>query len=191
MNPLPSHPLFVTRWFNASEPLTLESLRGRVVVVHAFQMLCPACVSHGLPQAAKLHHMFADHDVAVIGLHTVFEHHAVMGAEALQAFIHEYRLGLPIGIDEADPGGGSIPRTMAAWGLQGTPSVLVFDRDGRLCFERFGVVDDLVLGVVVGQLLAQPGAPRALASGIGNDGADDPGACDDEACPAPPPRPFT
>lgn len=191
MNPLPSHPLFVTRWFNASKPLTLESLRGRAVVVHAFQMLCPACVSHGLPQATKLHRMFAEHDVAVIGLHTVFEHHAVMGAEALQAFIHEYRLTFPIGIDEADPGGGSIPRTMAAWGLQGTPSVVVFDRDGRLCFERFGAVDDLVLGVVVGKLLAQAGAARPLAAGPGDDDADDPLACDDEACPAPPPRLIT
>lgn len=188
MDALPPPPLHVTRWFNTREPVTLESLRGRVVVVHAFQMLCPACVSHGLPQAAKLHRTFAEHDVAVIGLHTVFEHHAVMGADALQAFIHEYRLSFPIGIDEADPGGGSIPRTMAAWGLQGTPSVLVFDRDGRLCFERFGAVDDLVLGVVVGQLLAQPGTTQVLATGPDDEGIDDPDACDDAGCPAPPPR---
>lgn len=188
MDTLPPPPLHVTRWFNTREPVTLESLRGRVVVVHAFQMLCPACVSHGLPQAAKLHRTFAEHDVAVIGLHTVFEHHAVMGADALQAFIHEYRLSFPIGIDEADPGGGSIPRTMAAWGLQGTPSVLVFDRDGRLCFERFGAVDDLVLGVVIGQLLAQPGTTQVLATGPDDEGIDDPDTCDDTGCPAPPPR---
>ena len=33
----------VARWFN-SAPLTLADLRGKVVVAHAFQMLCPACV---------------------------------------------------------------------------------------------------------------------------------------------------
>lgn len=34
-------------WFN-SGPLTLADLRGRVVVLEAFQMLCPGCVAHGL-----------------------------------------------------------------------------------------------------------------------------------------------
>ena len=33
--------LVVSRWFNTSEPLTLAGLRGRVVMLHAFQMLCP------------------------------------------------------------------------------------------------------------------------------------------------------
>ena len=33
--------LQVSQWFN-SEALTTEKLNGRVVVVHAFQMLCPA-----------------------------------------------------------------------------------------------------------------------------------------------------
>lgn len=184
MDDLAPLPLHASRWFNATAPVTLEALRGRVVVVHAFQMLCPACVSHGLPQAARLHEVFGEHGVAVIGLHTVFEHHAVMGEDALQAFIHEYRLGFPIGIDDADPGGGSIPRTMAAWGLQGTPSVIVLDRDGRLRFERFGAVDDLVLGAVVGQLLAQPGSPQPLAAGLQDAGADGAAGCDDAACPA-------
>ena len=45
----------VERWFNAPEPLGISTLRGRVVVLEAFQMLCPGCVSHGLPQARILH----------------------------------------------------------------------------------------------------------------------------------------
>ena len=83
-------PLRVSQWFNAPRPLTLESLRGRVVALHAFQMLCPGCVSHGLPQASRLHQLFPSDQLAVVGLHTVFEHHAVMQPpEALQACIHE------------------------------------------------------------------------------------------------------
>jgi hypothetical protein len=31
----------VSRWFNTAAPITLESLPGRVVAVHTFQMLCP------------------------------------------------------------------------------------------------------------------------------------------------------
>ena len=150
-------PLRVSQWFNTPEAITLESLRGRVVVVHAFQMLCPACVTHGLPQLAQLQETFTEEQVVVIGLHTVFEHHQAMGAHALRAFIHEYRLRFAIGVDEADPG-SDLPRTMAAWGLRGTPSLLVLDRQGALQFQHFGRVSDMALGAVVGQLLGPPGA---------------------------------
>src|SRR3546814_7943769 len=40
------------QWFNTDTPPSLDALHGRVVVIEAFQMLCPGCVSHGLPQAA-------------------------------------------------------------------------------------------------------------------------------------------
>jgi hypothetical protein len=43
--------LSVMRWFNQPEPLSLAKLRGRVVLLYAFQMLCPGCVAHGTPQA--------------------------------------------------------------------------------------------------------------------------------------------
>ena len=145
-------PLQVSRWFNTAMPITLDSLRGRVVAIHAFQMLCPACVTHALPQHAKLYQTFGEDQVAVLGLHTVFEHHSVMGADALQAFIHEYGLRFPIGVDEADPD-SALPRTMSAWGLEGTPSLLVLDRAGQLRLKHFGRIDDMALGAVIGQLL--------------------------------------
>src|ERR1700761_2194689 len=43
----------VSRWFNTGTPLTLSGLRGRPVLLHAFQMLCPGCVSHGTPQTQR------------------------------------------------------------------------------------------------------------------------------------------
>ena len=53
-------PLEVSEWLNTPKPITLADLRGRVVLLHTFQMLCPACVSHGLPQTSKAREMFAD-----------------------------------------------------------------------------------------------------------------------------------
>ena len=147
--------LEVDKWFNTAEPLTLASLRGGIVILHAFQMLCPGCVLHGLPQAQALHDRLSGHGVTVIGLHTVFEHHAAMTPVALEAFIHEYRLSFPIAVDS--PGeAGPIPRTMAAYELQGTPSLIVIDRVGRIREHAFGQVNDLMLGVRLGQLLAEP-----------------------------------
>jgi hypothetical protein len=44
---------------------------------------------------------------------------------------------------------------MQAYGLQGTPSVVVFDLAGRMRLSHFGQIDDLQLGAVIGQLLAE------------------------------------
>lgn len=146
--------LFVSRWFNTATPIALSQLLGKVVAIHAFQMLCPGCVLYAIPQVKKLRETFSDEQLVVIGLHTVFEHHDVMTEDALAAFIHEYRLTFPIGVDA--PGlMGPLPRTMSAWGLQGTPSLMLFDRQGNLRLNHFGQMDDMLLGSVVGQLLGE------------------------------------
>ena len=88
--------LQVERWFNTRTPITLAELRGKVVVIEAFQMLCPGCVSHGLPQALAIAATFSTDQVAVIGLHSVFEHHSAMQPHALEAFLHEYRIKFPV-----------------------------------------------------------------------------------------------
>ena len=86
-------------WLNTRALLELSQLRGRVVLLHAFQMLCPACVSHAVPQAERVHREYAELGVSVIGLHTVFEHHAAMMPLVLEAFLHEYRVTHPVGVD--------------------------------------------------------------------------------------------
>lgn len=149
---LPAPELEVAAWLNTDQPLSLRALRGRPVMLHAFQMLCPGCVSHGLPQASAVHEQFGRQGLVVIGLHTVFEHHAVMGQEALAAFVHEYRLRFPIAVD-GPSSDGPLPRTMARYGLRGTPSSVLIDRQGRLRLVHFGRISDLALGAAIGQLV--------------------------------------
>jgi hypothetical protein len=140
-------------WLNADKPLSLAELRGRVVAVEAFQMLCPGCVSHGLPQAQRIAQTFRSDDVAVIGLHSVFEHHAAMTPVALRAFLHEYRIRFPVAVDAA--GAGSMPRTMAAWQLEGTPTLLLFDRQGRMRARHFGQMSDMAIGAEIMALVGE------------------------------------
>ncbi len=152
-------PAWTTReWFNHDGSLQLAELRGRVVVLHAFQMLCPACIHHGLPQAQRIRATFAEQDVAVIGLHTVFEHHAAMTVVSLRAFLHEYRIRFPVGVDA--PGADSndpMPVTMRAYGLRGTPSLLLIDRNGDLRRHAFGTEDDLTLGAAIAAVIVESG----------------------------------
>ena len=149
----------VSRWFNADGPLSLQVLRGRVVFLHAFQMLCPACVQHAVPQSLKVAAAFASTDLAVVGLHTVFEHHHAMGPEALQVYLHENRIAYPVGIDayrDDDPTRAPLPLTMQAYAMRGTPTLLLIDRKGRLRQQHFGLLDDLRLGAGIATLLAEP-----------------------------------
>ena len=147
-----------TEWFHAPAGLQLADLRGRVVVLHAFQMLCPGCVQHGLPQAQRIQAAFDERDVAMVGLHTVFEHHAAMTPVSLRAFLHEYRVDFPVGVDAHAAGGGDpIPLTMRAYGLQGTPSLVLIDRRGDLRLHAFGAAEDLLVGAAIAALVGEVG----------------------------------
>jgi hypothetical protein len=164
-NPETPPELSVTRWFNSKEPITLAGLKGRVVVLTAFQLLCPGCVEHGLPQARRLRQRFNPEQVAVIGLHTVFEHHNAMTEEVLEAFLKEYRWPFPVGVDT--PNGKGLPKTMTAYEMQGTPTLLLFDREGRLRRHYFGKPDDIMLAAeIMAMAIEDKGAPREQAAGI-------------------------
>ncbi|MBM3562396.1 MAG: redoxin domain-containing protein [Alphaproteobacteria bacterium] len=147
--------LAVSQWFNTPAPITLAGMRGRVVLLHAFQMLCPGCVAHGTPQAQRAHALFRSSDLAVVGLHTVFEHHAAMTPVSLEAFIQENRLTFPIGVDQP-AAEGPIPVTMARYEMRGTPTAILIGRDGRVRHHGFGQEDDMALGAIIGALLAEP-----------------------------------
>jgi hypothetical protein len=123
--------LAVSQWFNTETPLTLEGLRGRVIYLHSFQLLCPGCVAESLPQVRRIERLFGHTDLQVIGLHTVFEHHEAMTPVTLKAFIHEYRLTSPIGVDLAD-GQSDIP-VHGAGGTHSGHDDVACRRRGRLC----------------------------------------------------------
>lgn len=133
-------PLTVQEWLNSPEGYNLDVKAPRVKVIHAFQMLCPGCVYHGIPQTIELYERLKDHNVDVVGLHTVFENHHAMGPESLKVFIKEFRLPFPVGIDQHVEGKW-MPETMRAYDLQGTPSTIVIDQHGEIRVKHFGIID--------------------------------------------------
>ncbi len=143
-------------WLNTPAPIDLEAQRGHVVVACAFQMLCPGCVSHAIPQMKAVFDLFAPHGVVVAGLHTVFEHHEAMTVTALRAFAQEYGIRFPVGVDKPAADGGPIPQTMAAYRMQGTPTLLLIDRAGALREQIFGHTPDLWLGAQIRRLVDEP-----------------------------------
>ena len=169
-------------WLNTPHPLTLASLRGKVVVLHTFQIFCPGCVQMGIPQAQRIHQEFDPNRVAVIGLHTVFEHHEVMGRKALEVFAYEYRLRFPIGIDKYDGPPTGVPLTMRAYQMQGTPTLILIDKTGHIRLHKFGHVSDLTVGFSIGALLAEEFDESAVTKSSANGGENL--ACDTDGCKA-------
>lgn len=167
--------LAVSEWFNTPEPITLAGLRGRPVFLHAFQALCPGCVSDAIPQLHKLEQVFGKTELAIVGIHTVFEHHAAMSPVTLRAFLHEYRIKSPVGVDLADEH-SNIPITMQRFALRGTPSSILIGRDGTIISQNFGVEADMILGAQIAMALSQqvPAPPcddkRETRSDRGADG---------------------
>ena len=153
--------LSVQTWFNSDRPVSLESLRGRVVALVAFQVLCPNSIAVAIPQARRIHETFEPSDVAVVGLHATFEHHQAYSLPLLKAFIHEYRLKFPIGLDSANAA-GPIPHTMERYQMRGTPSLVLIDRQGMIRKHAFGPADDLRIGAEIGAL-AQEAPPLAAS----------------------------
>jgi len=181
--PIKAPELDVCHWLNCKEPLSVASLRGKIVALHAFQMLCPGCVVHGIPQASSIHELYPSKQVQVIGLHTVFEHHDVMTIPALKAFVKEYRLQFPIAIDTPSTSSAE-PKTMKKYQLRGTPSLILIDRRGNVRVNHFGRLSDMEVGNLIGQLLQEnsavpvrqhpslPEASKSAAQLCSNDGCE-------------------
>lgn len=151
--------------FNAPEAPTLAKLKGKVVVLVAFQMLCPGSLRHALPQAERLARAFSSDQIAVLGLHMVFENHKDMTPSLLEPFLKSEHITIPVLVDQ--PNGSGVPKTMEAYGIQGTPTLLLFDRQGRLRRHYLGAVDDVRLGAeIMGLAMEEATSPREFSIAI-------------------------
>lgn len=154
-----------SRWFNTDKPMSRERFKGRVVMLTVFQSLCPASLKHSLPQSERISRAFTDQEVAVVGLHSAFENQDKQTPGAVEALIKEQDLTFPIAIDKLNV--KKLPRTFAAYELQGTPTVLLFDRQGRLRRHYLGQVDDIRLGAeIMAFSLEARTAPRETSLAI-------------------------
>ncbi|MFM1902477.1 MAG: Thiol-disulfide oxidoreductase YkuV, partial [Planctomycetota bacterium] len=111
-------------WIN-SEPVSLEDLAGRVVVVHFYACGCINCI-HNYPVYLDWSRRFRDKDVTIIGIHTpetaAEADHAHVRTQAAEAGFY-----FPVLID-------TDKANWEAWGNSMWPSVYLIDKRGRLRF---------------------------------------------------------
>jgi len=78
--------LSVAQWVQG-EPVSLNELKGKVVLVEVVQMNCPGCFLFGLPEAIRLHNLFHEQGLVVLGLATAFEDYESNTVENLMALV--------------------------------------------------------------------------------------------------------
>ena len=118
----------ISAWLN-SPPLTLESLRGKVVLVQFWTYSCINCL-RTLPYVTKWHEQYKDKGLVVVGVHTpefAFEKERANLESAIK------RLGIhyPVAQDNQY-------RTWRAFGNQYWPAAYLIDRSGTVVATQFG-----------------------------------------------------
>ncbi len=137
-----------TRWLD-SEPLSPQSLRGRVVLVDFWTYTCVNWL-RTLPYLRAWHRRYAAAGLTVVGVHT-----PEFGFErSLDNVVEQSRdLGVehPVAVDNDYV-------VWRAFSNHFWPAVYIADVDGRLRYHHFGEGEYAMTEMVIQQLLAEAGA---------------------------------
>ena len=120
-----------TKWLQ-SKPLTLASLRGKVVVVHFWTFGCINCI-HNYPAYKAWHEKYAGKGVTIVGIHTPeFANEA--DVKRVLASARKNGLKFPIAVDN----GG---QNWKNWKNRYWPSIYLIDKKGRVRYRWEGELD--------------------------------------------------
>jgi thiol-disulfide isomerase/thioredoxin len=112
-------------------PVTLDSLKGRVVVLDFWGTWCAPCMAE-MPTIAKVHRQFQSNaNVVVLAVNPGWHEDT---ADTVRTFVARKRLDLPVALDDN-----------GAWKLmkvEALPTLMVIDRQGHIRMEETGYDED-------------------------------------------------
>jgi thiol-disulfide isomerase/thioredoxin len=119
------------RWYN-SPPLTIDALRGKVVLVEFWTRECINCI-HVLPHTKALYDAYGKDGLMVIGVHTP-EYDEERDPAALQEALHRYGITWPVAVDNDS-------RIWNAYQNRYWPAIYLVDKSGRVVYRHYGEGD--------------------------------------------------
>ena len=143
-------------WLNTGgQDLSLEELRGRIVVLDFWTFCCVNCL-HVLDELRPLEEKYAD-SLVLIGVHSPkFEHEA--DADALAAAVERYAVHHPV-LDDPELA------TWQAYTARAWPTLVVIDPEGYIVASMSGEGHAHGLSVLVEELIAEHSAKGTLRQG--------------------------
>jgi thiol-disulfide isomerase/thioredoxin len=136
----------ITDWIN-SQPLTLASLRGKVVLVHFWTFGCINC-RNVQPYVKAWYDRYGADGFAVVGVHTP-ELSFERDIANVRSAVSDQDVRFPVAFDPAYA-------TWRAYDNHYWPAFYFVDRDGRIRHVHFGEGDYDGSEAVIQALLAEP-----------------------------------
>ncbi len=135
-------------WLNSDRPLTLEALRGKVVLLEMWTFGCVNC-QRVIPYLVSWHEKFIEAGLVIIGNHyPEFSYEQDLGN--LQEAIEHY--GIPYQVAQDNEG-----RTWRAYKNRYWPTLYLIDKKGHLRYVHIGEGRYEETETAISQLLDEPG----------------------------------
>lgn len=119
----------IDKWLNTSDPLTIQSLKGKVVLVDFWTYSCINCI-RTLPYVTKWYDTYKDQGLVVVGVHTPeFPFEKI--ASNVQDAMKRYGINYPVAHDNE----------YATWNNyhnQFWPAEYLIDKNGDIVYTHFG-----------------------------------------------------
>ncbi len=135
------------QWFNVANPVTIASLRGRIVILDFWTEGCINCI-HIIPILRGIEQKYPE-QVAVIGVHSP-KFAEEKRAGSVKDAIERYEIRHPIVHDPE-------MTIWQAYGIQAWPTLVVIGADGNIIGQIAGEPDPTRLDKVVADLVASAG----------------------------------
>jgi len=118
----------IERWLN-SQPLTMEGLRGKVVLVDFWTYSCINCINT-LPYIKQWHEKYKDQGLVVVGVHTP-EFPFERSTANVQAALKRFDIHYPVAQDNRYA-------TWSAYHNRYWPALYLVDAEGKVVYQHFG-----------------------------------------------------
>ncbi len=119
----------ITKWLNTDHSLTLEELRGKVVLIDFWTYTCINCI-RALPHVNGWYDKYKDKGFVVVGVHTP-EFEFEKKTENVEAAIKQYNIHYPVAQDNDYA-------TWNAYSNQYWPAEYLIDATGKIRRTHFG-----------------------------------------------------
>jgi thiol-disulfide isomerase/thioredoxin len=139
IEPVSSPEIKVAEWIG-QEPVSLASLRGRVVLLDFWATWCTFCV-RTMPRLNSLHQKYKDRGLVILGVNEFegnIEGHDVTRAQELEYF-RQFKRRMNVSYGFAVAGDGENSRL---YGVSGLPTAVLIDRRGRVRFITISASED-------------------------------------------------
>jgi len=124
-----------------SDPLSIEKLKGKVVLIDFFATWCQPCI-RAFPKLRDWQETYGDDGLVVVGLTTYqgryegsqVEPQAEMD-KLTNDFIPKHEITWPVGVEKNGR------QTMQDYNVQGIPQIVLLDREGKVQYVKVGAAD--------------------------------------------------